>query len=94
MAKVLRENNGNSQQKELKKVHPEVAVLHSASLSSSPCVKVSDAVFFSCVIINMERSVRMVWGTLLTSKVPDNFFGVGCLMTGDVCVCVSDLHIP
>lgn len=38
--------------------------------------------------MNMERSVRMVWGTLLTSKVPDNSFGVGCLMTGDVCVCL------
>lgn len=31
----LRENNGNSQQKVVKKAHPEVVLLHSASLSSS-----------------------------------------------------------
>lgn len=38
--------------------------------------------------MNMEKSVRVVWGTLLTSKVADNFLGVGCLMTGGVSVCV------
>lgn len=88
----LRENNGNSQQKELKKAHPKVVLLHSASLSSSACVKVSKAVsfFFSpCAIMNMEKRVRMFWGTLLTSKVADNFLGVECLMTRDACVCFA-----
>lgn len=49
--------------------------------------------FFSCVIMNMERSVRMFWGTLLISEVTDNFLGVDCLMTGDACLCACVICI-
>lgn len=82
----LRENNGSHQQKELKKVHPEVFLLHSESFSSSACVK-SFRSCFSCVIMNMgeKKGARMFWGTLLTSKVGANFLGAECLMTR-VCV--------
>lgn len=56
----LRENNGSHQQKELKKVHPEVFLLHSESFSSSACVK-SFRSCFSCVIMNMgeKKGARM-----------------------------------